>query len=153
MYLHSACHRVSNDSDKILPGRETLPKYVRLPNFFHIQETNSHIIFINKRSSNMQISFHRRCKTVSDLICIVINQTKQAKKLPKKAAWYKMNLFSEMLGQYFSEGERVISLFFPHQLSAVSRAMEEIYFQMRNTTPCLHSSQLMNKLVWFSQIF
>ena len=44
----------------------------------------------------------------------------------------KLNVFSEMVGQYFSEKERVIVLFFPHQLSAVSREKQEIYFQMRN---------------------
>ena len=31
IHLHPTCHGMSNDGDKILPGRKTLPKYVRLP--------------------------------------------------------------------------------------------------------------------------
>ena len=127
--------KLSNDSEKILPGSRTLPKSVRLRNFFHFWEINFlyQLVYCSvKFSFSIDLEKALSCNLHWMIGAFLSFKFKFQK-------WW-VNIFQKEREWLFC--------FPPTSIECSFGKKQGIYFHMRNirqAPPCIKSSQILKK--------
>ena len=132
---------------RFLPGNKTLPKSVRLRNFFPFWEINWLIFFISWFIAELNLTSVLIWKTV--LPCNLHWRIGAFPSFKFKFQNWWVNIFQKCwVNVFFRKRENDCFVFPPHQLSALSEKSKNYIFS-RQARPCIKSSQILKKKTSF----